>query len=223
MRAKNTIRSFFDYHLITRVFLRNPARGIPSGSHFLGDPEFQALLARLGLAKSHGSCGRNRKDHGWDTRVIGLLMISLQQIRRNDRAFIVGHGSKRRTSAGSSVARRVNGRVRHALQERIDSYTLAVPRNSCRIQVHVIDFSYTTCSMDHHVRLECALLTRSGGANNQLTRPFLNAYDFGAELNINPKLTSMLHNLIDQVRVKACEGAQSTMCDGDLRSRTHRY
>src|SRR6266852_9717418 len=150
-------------------------------------------------------------------------MISLQQIRRNDRAFIVGHGSKRRTSAGSSVARRVNGRVRHALQERIDSYTLAVTRNSCRIQVHVIDFSYTTCSMDHHVRLECALLTRSGGANNQLTRSFLNAHNFGAELNVNRKLATALHKLIDQVRVKARERARSAMCDGDLRSGTDRH
>src|SRR5258708_15030357 len=104
MRAKNTIRSVFDYHLIAGVFLRNPARGIPSGSHFLCDSEFQALLARLGLAKSHGSCGRNRKNYGWDTRVVGLLMISFQQIRRNDRALIVGHGRKGRSSAGSSAA-----------------------------------------------------------------------------------------------------------------------
>src|SRR5260370_39263037 len=122
-------------------------------------------------------------------------------MRGHEDAFIARSGSERRASACSSVARSVNGRVRHALQELIDFYTLAVPRNSCRIQVHVVDFRYTTCSMDHHVRLECTLLIRSRGSNNQLTTPFLNAYDFGTELNVNPKLATPLHKLIHQIRV----------------------
>jgi hypothetical protein len=77
--------------------------------------------------------------------------------------------------------------------------------------------------MDHHVCVECALLTRSGGSNSQLARAFLNPYDLGAELNVNPKLVTVLHKLIDQVRVEAREGARSAMCDGDLRSGTHRH
>jgi hypothetical protein len=51
--------------------------------------------------------------------------------------------------------------------------------------------------MDHHVCLECALLTRSGGSNSQLARAFPNAYDFGAELDVNPKLAAALNKLID--------------------------
>jgi hypothetical protein len=67
------------------------------------------------------------------------------------------------------------------------------------------------------------LLTRSGGSNNELARAFLNAHDFGAELNVNPKLATALHKLIDQVRVKAREGTGAAMCDRDLRSGTHRH
>jgi hypothetical protein len=51
--------------------------------------------------------------------------------------------------------------------------------------------------MDHHVCVECALPTRSGGSNSQLARAFLKAYDFGAELNVNPKLVTALNKLID--------------------------
>ena len=77
--------------------------------------------------------------------------------------------------------------------------------------------------MDHHVCLKRALLTRSGGLNNQLAGAFFNTYDFRAELNVNPKLTTTLHNLIDQVRVKERKGARSSMDDCDLRSGTHRH
>src|SRR5712671_7998353 len=91
------------------------------------------------------------------------------------------------------------------------------------VQVHIVDFSYTTRSMHHHVCLECALLTRSGGSNSQLARAFLDTYDFGAELNVNPKLATALHKLIDQVRVEARERTLSAMCDGDLRSDTRRH
>lgn len=56
--------------------------------------------------------------------------------------------------------------------------------------------------MNHHVRLEFAFLTRGGGLNNQLTGAFFDAHDLGPELNVNAKLASSLHNLIDQVRVK---------------------
>jgi hypothetical protein len=75
--------------------------------------------------------------------------------------------------------------------------------------------------MDHHVCVECALPTRSGGSNSQLARAFLKAYDFGAELNVNPKLATALHKLIDQVRVETRQGTWSTICDGNLRSGTH--
>src|SRR5258708_3652520 len=62
MGTKNAFRSFFDHHLVTGVFLRNPARGIPSGSHFFLHSEFQPALACFGLAKPHRRYGRNRKD-----------------------------------------------------------------------------------------------------------------------------------------------------------------
>jgi hypothetical protein len=65
--------------------------------------------------------------------------------------------------------------------------------------------------MDHHVCLECALLTRSGGSNSQFASAFLSAYNFGAELNVNPKLATVLYQLIDQVGVEEREG---TVRDG---------
>src|ERR1700739_2295386 len=132
-------------------------------------------------------------------------------------------GPPPRPPACSSVARCINGRIRHALQELIDFYTSAVPCNSCCIQVHIVDFRYTTRSIPHNVGLECAPPTRSGGSNSQLARAFFNAYDFGAELNVNPKLATALHKQIDQVRIEAREGARSAMCDGDLRSGTPRH
>src|SRR5712692_1681275 len=130
-------------------------------------------------------------------------------------------GSERRASTRSSVARCIDGWVRHTLQEFIDLYALAVPCNSCCIQVHVVNFRYTTRSMDDHVCLKRALLTRSGGLNNQLAGVSFNAYDFSPQLDVNPKLASMLHNLIDQVRVKERKGTRATMHDRDFCSCTH--
>src|SRR6201998_133945 len=130
-------------------------------------------------------------------------------MRGHEYTFIARNGSERRASACCSVARCINGRIRHALQELIDFYTSAVPCNSSCIQVHIADFRYTTSSMDHHVCLECAQLTRSGGSNSQLASASFNAYDFGAELNVNPKLATALHKLIDQVGVEARWGVRS--------------
>lgn len=77
--------------------------------------------------------------------------------------------------------------------------------------------------MDYHVCLECTVLTRSGGSNSQLAGTFLNAYDFGPEVNVDPKLATALHKLIDQIRVEAQEGTRSAMYDCDLRSGAYRH
>jgi hypothetical protein len=47
MRPKDAIRPILDYYLVARIFLCDPARGIPSGSQFFLDPVLEALLGTV--------------------------------------------------------------------------------------------------------------------------------------------------------------------------------
>src|SRR6266851_1264912 len=222
MSAQYLVGAFLHKHLETRMRFPNPPRRVPAAGHLHFDSELQSSLSCLAFAEAHSSQGWNREHHCWNARIIRLLAIPLQQVRRYDDAFVASHRSKGRASTCSSIACCINSRIRYTLQEFIDVNTPFAPFDSGFIQVHVVDFRHATRGMDDHVCLESALLTRSRGLNNELTGASFNAYDFRAELNVNTKLAATLDNLIDQVRVKLLERASPSMNDGDLRPGTRR-
>src|SRR5258708_3781014 len=150
-------------------------------------------------------------------------MISFQQIRRNDRAFIVGHGSKGRTSAGSSVARRIYRGVRDALQEFIDLHAVFIPCDTCYIQIHVVDFRRATCGVDYHVCFKCAVLACGRGLDSQAAGPFLYAFRLRPKLDSNAQFATSPYNLLNQVRIKKLKRTRATMQDGDLRAHSRSY
>src|SRR5258708_4721180 len=145
-------------------------------------------------------------------------MISFQQIRRHDRAFIVGHGSKGRTSAGSGLARCISRGVRDALQEFIDVHAVFIPCDACYIQIHVVDFRRATCGVDYHVCFKCAVLACGRGLDSQAAGPFLYAFRLRPKLDSNAQFATSRYNLLNQVRIKKLKWTRATMQDGDLRA-----
>src|SRR5712692_8965579 len=221
--SQDAIRAFLHEYLETGIRLPDSARRIPTRSHFFLDPELQALLACLLFTESHRSQRRNRKDDGRNAEVFRLLMIPLQQVRGNNHAFVASHGSEGRASTRGGVARCVYRRVRHTLQEFIDLHSPSVPFDPCGIQIQLVDFGFATRSMDHHVCLERALLTRSRSPDDQVAGVPFDSFRLGPKLNVNAEFASSRYNLADQIGVKARKGTRATMHDSDLRSRTHHH
>src|SRR5712692_1780442 len=195
--SQDAIRAFLHEYLETGIRLPDSARRIPTGSHFFLDPELQALLACLLFTESHRSQRRSRKDDGRNAEIFRLLMIPLQQVRGNNHAFVASHGSEGRASTRGSVARCIDGWVRHTLQEFVDLHSPSVPFDPCGIQIQVVDFRCATCSMDHHVCLKPTLLTRSRGPDNQVAGAFFYPFRMGPKLNVGAKFASPRHELVN--------------------------
>src|SRR5712692_817503 len=219
--SQDAIRAFLHEYLETGIRLPDSARRIPTGSHLFLDAELQALVACLAFTEPHRSQRGNRKDDGRNAEVFRLLMIPLQQVRCNNHALVASHRSERRTSTRGSVARCIDGWVRHTLQEFVDLHTSSVPFDPCGIQIQAVDFGFATRSMDHHVCLKATLLTRSRGPHNQVAAAFLYPFRLGPKLNVDAKFASPRHELVNQVRVKTWQGPRATMDDCDFRSGMH--
>src|SRR5260370_12915837 len=116
MRAQDAIRSFFEQHLVARIFLRNATRGVPGGSHFTFYLVLQALFAGLAFSESHRSERRDRKDHCRNTEIVRLLVIPLQQISRDDDALVACNRSQGRPSAASPLPPSTTPRFSYPLQ-----------------------------------------------------------------------------------------------------------
>src|SRR5260370_5572773 len=150
-------------------------------------------------------------------------MISLQQIRSNNRAFIVGYRSKRRTPGGGRVARGINRGIRDALQVFIDLDAPFIRLDSCYIEIQVVDFRCAACGVDYHVCFKRAFLGCGRGPDAQAAGPFLYPFRLRPKLDINAQFAGSHYNLLNQVRIKKLKRTRPTVHNGDFRTHARSY
>src|SRR5712692_10900752 len=72
--------------------------------------------------------------------------------------------------------------------------------------------------MHYHVSLERAHLAVNRSANGQASRSTHNPFHIGLKLNVNTKVTCPLHQLIDEIGVKASEWTGTAVENRDARA-----
>src|SRR2546425_898764 len=145
-------------------------------------------------------------------------MVAFEQIRGDNVALIAGDRRQRGTSAGRGITRRIDYRVRHALQVFVDHYTAFIIFHTRDRQVQIADLWYPARTMHHHVSLERAHLAVDRSANGQATGSICNPFRLDLKLNVNTKVACPLHQLIDEIGVKASEWTGTSVENRDMRA-----
>src|SRR3989441_6899203 len=145
-------------------------------------------------------------------------MVAFEQIRGDNVALIAGDRRQGGTSAGRGITRRIDCRVRHALQVFVDHYTALVKFPTRARQVQIADLWYPARTMHHHVSLERAHLAVNRSSDGQAARSTHNPFHIGLKLNVNTKVACPLYQLIDEIGVKASEGTGTSVENRDMRA-----
>src|SRR2546428_12693088 len=121
-------------------------------------------------------------------------MVAFEQIRGDNAALRAGDGPQGGPSAGRGIPRRIDCRVRHALQVFVDHYTALFVFHARSRQVQIADLWYPARTMHHHVSLERAHLAVNRSSDGQAARSTHNPFHIGLKLNVNTKVACPLRS-----------------------------
>src|SRR5260370_18128306 len=77
--------------------------------------------------------------------------------------------------------------------------------------------------MDDQVGFKRALLTRSRTSDGQSVSGFFDPDGLAPQLNVGAQFASVLHKLLDQIRIEAWKRTRAPVHDGDLRAGAQRH
>src|SRR5260370_7975929 len=77
--------------------------------------------------------------------------------------------------------------------------------------------------MDDQVGFKRALLTRSRTSDGQSVSGFFEPDGLAPQLNVGAQFASVLHKLLDQIRIEAWKRTRAPVHDGDLRAGAQRH